>query len=98
MNTHLNKPESVSALEAAKAAAGSDMMQYMLVVFPAACNVLAPVLEKWGFTADQGGAMMFLQAIKEHENDEEIKASAREMKNKFIPEDLGPMLAGAMGL
>jgi len=98
MSACLNKPENVALLDQAKATAGEDAMQYMIVVLPVACNILAPILQKYGFSPDQGGAMMMLQALKQHDADDEIRAKAKEMKSKFIPEQLAAMLAMSMGM
>ena len=98
MSALLETPENVALLDKAKAAAGEDVMQYMLVVLPCACGILNPVLSEFGFSADQAGAMMLIQALEQHKSDPEISEKARNMKAKFIPDSLAPMLAMSMGL
>ena len=97
MTALLEAPENTAILDKAKATAGDDVMQYMMVVLPTACQILAPMLSEFGFSADQAGAMMFMQALEKHKGDPEITAKAKSLKAKFIPESLAPMLAMTMG-
>ena len=86
MGALLEAPENVALLDKAKATAGDDVMQYMMVVLPCACGILTPVLTEFGFSPDQAGSMMLMQALEEHKSDPEILEKARSLKAKFIPE------------
>jgi len=98
MTDLLEAPENVALLDKAKATAGEDVMQYMMVVLPTACQILAPCLAEFGFSPDQAGAMGLLQALEKHKTDPEIEAKGRSLKSKFIPENLAPMLQSMMGM
>jgi len=94
----LEAPANVALLEQAKATAGEDVMQYMMVVLPTACQILSPCMSEFGFSPDQAGAMGLMQAIEKHKADPDIVAKAKALKSKFIPESLAPMLQQMMGL
>ena len=83
-------------LDQAKSTAGEDVMQFMMLVLPVACTILTPVLTKFGFTADQLGAMQFIASMKKFDKEESIKEKAQIMKAKFIPPSIAPMLQGMM--
>merc|ERR1711981_486557 len=72
----LNQEANSQQLDQAKSMAGEDVMQFMMLVMPVATTLLAPVLVKYGFPGDQGGAIMFLAAVRKHETDEEIRGKA----------------------
>lgn len=93
----LNQEANSQQLDQAKNMAGTDVMQFMMLVMPVATTMLAPVLVKYGFPGDQQGAIMFLAACRKHETDEEIRAKASALKQKFVPEALAPMLLQMMG-
>lgn len=98
MSALLESPENVALLDQAKATAGDDVMQFMMVVLPCACGILSQVLAEFGFSADPAGAMMLVQALEAHKGDPEISDKAKAMKAKFIPEQMQQMLAMTMGL
>ena len=93
----LDQEANTQQLDQAKSMAGQDVMQFMMLVMPVATTMLAPVLVKHGFPGDQGGAIMFLAAVRKHETDEEIRAKASALKEKFVPAALAPMLLQMMG-
>ena len=94
----LEAPANVALLEQAKATAGEDVMQYMMVGLPPAWKILSPGMSEFGFSPDQAGAMGLMQAIEKHKADPDIVAKAKALKSKFIPESLAPMLQQMMGL
>ena len=98
MSSLLEAPENVSLLEKAKETAGQDVMQYMMVVLPTACQILTPCLSEFGFSADQAGAMGLIQALEKYKDDPEISSKAKALKAKFIPDSLAPMLGSMMGM
>ena len=83
------------------AAQPDNMMMLMMMVMPVATQVCMPVLQKFGFTADQGGLMAYVAATMKHKDDAEISALGKEMRSTFVPEALegviGMMLAGPAG-
>lgn len=97
----LSDPANKAQLEQVKGMAGQDMMMVMMVVMPLAAQLMAPVLTKFGFPADQGGVMMFFMAAGAHKSDPELQKKAAELRDKFVPESLAPlvqqMMAGGMG-
>ena len=93
----LEAPENVALLDQAKATAGDDVMQFMMVVLPCACGILNPVLSEFGFSADQAGAMMLIQALEAHKGDPEISDKAKALKAKFIPEQVRRRKTTMMG-
>ena len=45
----------------------------------------------------QSGIMMFIAGIRQYEANDEIKAIAAALKDKFIPPAMAAMLGGMMG-
>ena len=84
------------------AAQPDNIMMLMMMVMPVATQVCMPVLQKFGFTADQGGLMAYVAATMKHKDDAEIAALGKEMRSTFVPEALegviGMMLAGPAGI
>ena len=78
-----------------------NIMMLMMMVMPVATQVCQPVLQKFGFSADQGGLMAYVAATMKHKEDAEIAALGKEMRGTFVPEALegviGMMLAGPAG-
>ena len=89
------------AAKAAMATQPDNIMMLMMMVMPVATQVCQPVLQKFGFSADQGGLMAYVAATMKHKEDAEIAALGKEMRGTFVPEALegviGMMLAGPAG-
>lgn len=79
--------DSVEAqLKAAVEAAAGDMMKLMATALPIAIAAIADVLKKYGFSADQMGALMFTNAIRTHgTTDPEIAAGVNALQQKLMP-------------
>mmetsp|Transcript_15596 Transcript_15596/g.42516 ORF Transcript_15596/g.42516 Transcript_15596/m.42516 type:complete len:141 (-) Transcript_15596:66-488(-) len=100
----MKQPDNMAKMEAAKAAMATqpdNIMMLMMMVMPVATQVCQPVLQKFGFSADQGGLMAYVAATMKHKEDAEIAALGKEMRGTFVPEALegviGMMLAGPSG-
>jgi len=57
-------------------------------VLPLASQLLAPVLSKYGFSADQGGLFAFVAAGFAHQGNEEIVRLAKSMRERVVPPEL----------
>ena len=60
-------------------------MKMMEIVAPVALGIQGEIITKYGFSADQMGAMQFSQAIRAHEPDADIAAMATALKKRFMP-------------
>lgn len=60
-------------------------MKLMATAMPIALAAMAETLTKYGFSADQMGGMMFVNALRGHSSDAEIAAGVDELQAKLMP-------------
>ncbi|XP_037784571.1 protein C10-like [Penaeus monodon] len=78
--------EVLEALEAAREAAGNDMVALMTRVFPLVTQVTTQVIGKYGFTQDGVGAIQFEHAMKSlGQDDPEIARLHTQVRSYFLP-------------
>jgi|EP00161_Ancyromonas_sigmoides_P000141 hypothetical protein len=81
-----DEPENARRMTEARAAAGNDLAQMMALVLPAALEIQAGVIEKYGFERTQQSVMQFSMAVKPHEADPEVAAMVAQLKARFMPQ------------
>jgi len=79
------KADNKAKMLAARQQAGDDVMKLMQTVVPIAVEIQKGVITKYGFDAGQPGAMQFMNAIRAHEADAEIKVMADKLRAEFMP-------------
>jgi len=91
-NQLIADPKVLQQIEQAKAMSAGNPMMLMVSLMPIAVAALGPTLQKFGFPADQTGILQFFGALKEHENDPELKALADTMREKMMSPELVMLL------
>ncbi|XP_071537434.1 protein C10 isoform X2 [Panulirus ornatus] len=78
--------EVVEALEAAREAAGNDMVALMTRVFPLVTQVTTKVISNYGFTQDGVGAIQFEHVMKNlGQDDPEVARLHAQVRSYFLP-------------
>ena len=81
-----DKPENKEKIDAAIAAAGGDQAKLMVEAMPVALAVGAPILTKYGFTADPMGVMQLIAAVSmATAGDPELAAQFAELRSRILP-------------
>lgn len=78
--------EVVEALEAAREAAGNDMVALMTRVFPLVTQVTTKVISNYGLTQDGVGAIQFEHVMKNlGQDDPEVARLHAQVRSYFLP-------------
>mmetsp|Transcript_11206 Transcript_11206/g.17602 ORF Transcript_11206/g.17602 Transcript_11206/m.17602 type:complete len:84 (+) Transcript_11206:671-922(+) len=58
---------------------------FFVRVIPVATEIVGPIIQKYGFSASEQGALEFLEAIGQHQDDLSIKESLQFLNSQFMP-------------
>eukprot|EP01138_Halocafeteria_seosinensis_P004913 gb/GECG01005024.1/.p1 GENE.gb/GECG01005024.1/~~gb/GECG01005024.1/.p1 ORF type:complete len:119 (+),score=23.91 gb/GECG01005024.1/:1-357(+) len=84
--TEFEKPENKSRMEEAIQKAQGSPQGLMQYVLPLAIQIKGDILEKYGFTKDQMGAMQLITAIQMHAtSDPQMNEQLQTLKGKVFP-------------
>lgn len=80
-----DEPANAERMDKARAEAAGDLQKMTMLVMPVAMSIQQPVINKYGFEANQQGAMQFAFAIMAHQADPEVAAKFTQLKSKYMP-------------
>ena len=66
-------PENASRVVAVQKDCAGDLGKFFMMMIPLATQLVGSVIEKYGFEANQQGAMAFVAELQKHQGDAEIK-------------------------
>lgn len=70
-------PENAAKVQAVQAECAGDLGKFFMMMIPLATELVGSVIIKYGFDANQQGAMSFVSELQKHQEDAEIKALVR---------------------
>ena len=70
-------PENAAKVQAVQAECAGDLGRFFMMMIPLATELVGSVISKYGFDANQQGAMAFVSELQKHQEDAEIKALVR---------------------
>ena len=82
----LDEPANAAQLTKVQAECAGDLGKFFMMVIPLASQLVGSVIKKYGFEADQQGAMAFVAELQRYQEDPEIKALKDKLSAKFMPQ------------
>jgi hypothetical protein len=70
-------PENAAKVSTVQKECAGDLGKFFMMMIPLATQLVGSVIEKYGFEANQQGAMAFVGELQKHQGDSEIKALVR---------------------
>jgi len=77
--------DNAKKLQFAKQETKGDIGFFFVRVIPVATEIVGPIIQKYGFSASEQGALEFLEAIGQHQDDLSIKESLQFLNSQFMP-------------
>ena len=81
-----DEPANAAQLTKVQAECAGDLGKFFMMVIPLATQLVGSVIKKYGFEADQQGAMAFVAELQRYQEDPEIKALKDKLSAKFMPQ------------
>lgn len=95
----VRKPANMAKIEVLKKqveANPDNAMMAMMQLIPLANQMLAGVMNKYGFNEENGGVMKFLNVLQ-GSDDEEVQKTAKEVRALVVPASMLPMVEAMFG-
>lgn len=95
----VKKPANMAKIETLKKqveANPDNAMMAMMQLIPMANQMLAGVMDKYGFNEENGGVMKFLSVLQASD-DEEVQKTAKEVRALVVPASMLPMVEAMFG-
>ena len=70
-------PENAAKVMEVQQQCAGDLGKFFMMMIPLATQLVASVIQKYGFEANQAGAMEFVAELQKHQGDAELKGLVR---------------------